>query len=439
MDDDGAGAHSAVVSRFSYDGWNPAKPPPVGTENFDIWGVLDGSSSLTSRNLQGDKVDQPLARIDGAAAYWALPDHLGSIRKVIDNSGVVKDAIVYDAFGNIVSETDSTKRGMYSWTGREIDVETGLQYNRARYYDPVTARWISQDPLGFDAGDSNVYRYVNNAVAAKVDPSGMDFILVVGRSVGTFILNKLQKVEGGHYAIEYYKAEKDFKFKGQFAGFNDWNPYVMGMKEANLKLERMSTLELTYTDGWYVFKTVGKGTPALFPVQISSINYDKFNAFDVMKPVRDSNNIYNSQPLMMVWNSILKTAKAYPFAEQPGWDNDPTGANIKNFPNSRYIIPPQSGAAAAAFWLNPLSSWNNSNTFVHQMLLKNNLPDVNFSFGGFVAGLNRQYSGNINPDPLIVAVPKGETWTRPFTILGLAQTLAQTIYNAIGIVVGRRN
>src|SRR5262249_49338338 len=63
--------------------------------------------------------------------------------------------------------------GRYTWTGRERDPETGLQYNRARYYDPFTARWMSQDPLGFDAGDSNLYRYVGNSEPYLVDPSGM--------------------------------------------------------------------------------------------------------------------------------------------------------------------------------------------------------------------------------------------------------------------------
>jgi RHS repeat-associated protein len=73
----------------------------------------------------------------------------------------------YDAFGNATA-TGSGDVGSYgwsaryTWTGREIDVETALQYNRARYYDPATGRWITQDPLGFDAGDSNLYRYVRN-------------------------------------------------------------------------------------------------------------------------------------------------------------------------------------------------------------------------------------------------------------------------------------
>jgi hypothetical protein len=49
-----------------------------------------------------------------------------------------------------------------------------LQYNRARYYDPATGRWMSQDPLGFDAGDSNLYRYAKNTPANATDPSGKD-------------------------------------------------------------------------------------------------------------------------------------------------------------------------------------------------------------------------------------------------------------------------
>ena len=56
------GAGAAVVSRFAYDQWNPAKPSPVGTENSDVWADLDGSSSLTMRYLHGNAVDQLFAR-----------------------------------------------------------------------------------------------------------------------------------------------------------------------------------------------------------------------------------------------------------------------------------------------------------------------------------------------------------------------------------------
>ena len=55
---------------------------------------------------------------------------------------------------------------------RVANGEIDLQYNRARYYDWNTGRWISQDPIGFDAGDGNLYRYVKNGPVFATDPTG---------------------------------------------------------------------------------------------------------------------------------------------------------------------------------------------------------------------------------------------------------------------------
>jgi RHS repeat-associated protein len=76
-----------------------------------------------------------------------------------------------------VSGTESANSAfgdVYKYTGREFDSETGLQYNRARYYDPRVGRWTSQDPLGSDAGDVNLYRYVANSPTLYIDPVGLD-------------------------------------------------------------------------------------------------------------------------------------------------------------------------------------------------------------------------------------------------------------------------
>jgi RHS repeat-associated protein len=58
------------------------------------------------------------------------------------------------------------------FAGREHDAETGLYFNRARYYDPVVGRFISEDPLGLEAGN-NVYAYAGSDPVNKRDPSGM--------------------------------------------------------------------------------------------------------------------------------------------------------------------------------------------------------------------------------------------------------------------------
>ena len=60
-----------------------------------------------------------------------------------------------------------------SYTGREPDTATGLIYYRARWFDPRIGRFISEDPIGFAAGDANLSRYVGNSTPNAVDPSGL--------------------------------------------------------------------------------------------------------------------------------------------------------------------------------------------------------------------------------------------------------------------------
>jgi RHS repeat-associated protein len=133
-------------------------------------------SSLTSRYLYGDGIDQLFARLNAnpVAITWYLTDNLGSVRQLVDNAGTVQDTVTYgDSYGN--SPSDSGTGDRFKFTGREYDSETGLYYYRARYYDPAIARFLSQDPLGFNAGDSNLYRYVRNGPTNATDAMGLQF------------------------------------------------------------------------------------------------------------------------------------------------------------------------------------------------------------------------------------------------------------------------
>ena len=47
-----------------------------------------------------------------------------------------------------------------------------IQTDQARYYNPSTGRWLSEDPIGFDGGDNNFYRYVENNPVRYIDPEG---------------------------------------------------------------------------------------------------------------------------------------------------------------------------------------------------------------------------------------------------------------------------
>jgi RHS repeat-associated protein len=109
---------------------------------------------------------------------WLLADHLGSIKDVVEyNSGtdttMVVNHIQYSAFGIINNQSDSDYEPRYTYTGREWDADAELFYYRARWYDPVSGRFISEDPISFAAADTNLARYVGNAAANLVDPSGL--------------------------------------------------------------------------------------------------------------------------------------------------------------------------------------------------------------------------------------------------------------------------
>src|SRR5262249_2481081 len=143
-------------------------------------------------------IDQLFARIDSGTAYWELTDREGSVRDVTDNTGVVKDTLVYDAFGNITSETDSTKRGHFAWTGREFDKENGLQYSRGRDYNPKPGRFQQEDPLGLTP-DVNRYRYIHNMPTGGTDPSGFEPYLDQFAVTSTQML--AAGAAGGHLAL----------------------------------------------------------------------------------------------------------------------------------------------------------------------------------------------------------------------------------------------
>ncbi len=91
----------------------------------------------------------------------------------MNNTSTVRNHIVYDTYGNVLSETAGGARSAIKFTGRYFDTETGLQWNLNRWYDAKTGRWLSQDPIGFEGGDANLYRYVGNDPGNGVDPRGL--------------------------------------------------------------------------------------------------------------------------------------------------------------------------------------------------------------------------------------------------------------------------
>ncbi len=137
------------------------------------------------RYLFGPAVDQILARTSSSGTTaWYLTDQLGSVRFIENTSGTVLDAITYDAFGNITGQSDSAYGDRFMFAGMQFDATVGIYYDHARYYDAAIGRFVSQDPKGFAAGDTNLYRYVENVPTSAIDPSGNDEWGAVGGVFG---------------------------------------------------------------------------------------------------------------------------------------------------------------------------------------------------------------------------------------------------------------
>ena len=146
------------------------------------------SGALKMRYLDGLAVDEILAQTDASGdTSWYLTDQLGSVVAIASTTAGVEDQITYDPFGNIVTQTDSAEADRFMFAGMEYDSTTGIYYDHARYYDPAIGRFVSQDPKGFAAGDTNLYRYVGNepTVAERPDRRTVgcfqDFIAVSGQ------------------------------------------------------------------------------------------------------------------------------------------------------------------------------------------------------------------------------------------------------------------
>jgi RHS repeat-associated protein len=161
VDLDGAGTAPATTTRFVYDRNNVAME-------------FTGTATVPStRYFHGTNVDQVLAQESTNTTTWLLSDQIGTTRDLVNNSGTLLNHFTYDSFGTQTGSTlGATVDTRYKFTGREFDSETGDYFYRARYYDPETRRFLSEDPIGFSSGDVNLYRYVENAPILRTDPTG---------------------------------------------------------------------------------------------------------------------------------------------------------------------------------------------------------------------------------------------------------------------------
>ena len=172
---------TGVVVTFGYDAFGRRIWKRSGTQEVRyIWmgetllsqvTYQDGTQIHCQDYLYKPNTYTPLATRINGEIYSYHTDHLGTPRRLTNAQGKIVWASDYSAFGYAFITVNEVSNHL-RFPGQYFDTETGLHYNRFRYYLPVLGRYISRDPLTYFAG-FNFYSYVSNSPINAIDPLGL--------------------------------------------------------------------------------------------------------------------------------------------------------------------------------------------------------------------------------------------------------------------------
>ncbi|MDG9672354.1 RHS domain-containing protein, partial [Hahella sp. CR1] len=241
-------------TEYQYDalGRRIAKQDAFGKTEF-LW---NGDVLLSEQRNHLNKVYvyepnsfRPLAFIQDKQVYHYHLDHLGTPQEMTNAEGEVVWSARYKAYGNLALQDIEEVQNPLRFQGQYYDEETGLHYNRHRYYDPSAARFINQDPVGLLGGDNN-YQYAPNPTG-WVDPFGLTCKELTQEEIDQLKELVLNDPDRAYYKIrEMIRSDQlDFSTKKDGAVFwgTSRHPGVNNMLVAQTwaKANGKSTLEQT--------------------------------------------------------------------------------------------------------------------------------------------------------------------------------------------------
>jgi RHS repeat-associated protein len=151
----GRRTRNAAGKSFLYDGPNAVQ---------ELFGTTVSANMLTGG------VDEILSRTDSTGSFTPLEDALGSTIGLVGASGTIQTSYTFDPFG-VTTTSGQSNTNSFQYTSRENE-GNGLYYYRARYYNPVLGRFISQDPRT-SVADINAYIYTLDSPTNFTDPFGL--------------------------------------------------------------------------------------------------------------------------------------------------------------------------------------------------------------------------------------------------------------------------
>jgi RHS repeat-associated protein len=135
--------------------------------------VLSPDGSILSRFVYGTSAVIPDYMVKSGTTYRIVSDERYSPRLVVNTeTGEIAQELAYDSYGRVTKDTNPGFQP-FGFAGGLYDRDTGLTHFGAREYDAETGRFISQDPLDFSGGDTNLYAYAAGDPVNAIDPDGL--------------------------------------------------------------------------------------------------------------------------------------------------------------------------------------------------------------------------------------------------------------------------
>jgi RHS repeat-associated protein len=161
-----------TITKFAWDGNVPLhewKEHALTHEKLSD--IKIGENGITTWIFEIDSF-APAAKIKGDKKYSIVTDHLGTPAQMFKQDGSPFWSCDLDSFGKVRIETGELGSCPFRYQGQYEDVETGLSYNRFRYYAAEEGIYISQDPIRLASDEANLYSYVNDT-NYFIDPNGL--------------------------------------------------------------------------------------------------------------------------------------------------------------------------------------------------------------------------------------------------------------------------
>ena len=168
------------TTRFVWDG-NNILHEYYSQDNSDIFENLDEYSSQNKSQIPDNLVTWvfnegfiPSAKITNEGNYSIVSDYLGTPVEAYDEQGNSVWSAELDIYGRMKEFTGEKDFIPFRYQGQYEDIETGLYYNRFRYYSPTEGIYTQSDPIGLAGGNPTLYGYVGDP-NISIDPLGLFF------------------------------------------------------------------------------------------------------------------------------------------------------------------------------------------------------------------------------------------------------------------------